>query len=199
MGSALIHHNPKWENAGIFADYGLSGTKDTRPGFQGLLKLCDEGKVDMILTKSISRFCRNTVDLLNTVHHLKDKDINVHFEKENIDSISTEGELLISLMASFAQEESRSIRENVRWSVQKRFKEGIPCTYLLYGYKWNGKDYDIIPEQAEIVKEIYSSYLDGRSPDRIALNLQERNIPSTRGGKFSCRLVWNILRCEKYT
>ena len=197
--TSLIRSNPKWENAGIFADYGITGRQTARPGFQGLLKLCDEGKVDMVLTKSISRFCRNTVDLLNTVRRLKDKDINVHFEKENIDSISTEGELMISLMASFAQEESRSISENVRWSVQKRFKEGIPCTYLLYGYKWNGKDYDIIPEQAEIVKEIYSSYLDGKSPGQIASTLEERNISSTRGGKFSYRLVWNILRCEKYT
>ena len=99
--TSLMHSNPKWENAGIFTDYGLSGTKDTRPGFKGLLKLCDEGKVDMVLTKSISRFCRNTVDLLNTVRRLKDKDINVHFEKENGGSISTEGEFMISLMASF--------------------------------------------------------------------------------------------------
>lgn len=75
--TSLMHSNPKWENAGIFTDYGLSGTKDTRPGFKGLLKLCDEGKVDMVLTKSISRFCRNTVDLLNTVRHLKDKDANL--------------------------------------------------------------------------------------------------------------------------
>lgn len=126
-------------------------------------------------------------------------DINIHFEKENIDSISTEGELMISLMASFAQEESRSISENVRWSVQKRFQQGIPNTNLLYGYKWNGKDYDIIPEQAEIVKEIYSSCLCGRSPNQIASFLDERNIPSTRGGKFTYSLVWNILRCEKYS
>lgn len=80
-----------------------------------------------------------------------------------------------------------------------RFKEGIPVPYLLYGYKWNGRDYDIIPEQAEVVEEIYSSYLDGRSPNQIASSLEERNIPSTRGGKFTYSLVWNILRCEKYT
>ena len=197
--SSLIRSNPKWENAGVFADYGLSGTKATRPGFQNLIKHCDDGKVDVVLTKSISRFCRNTVDLLNTVRHLRDLDVNVHFEKENIDSISSEGELMLSLMASFAQEESRSISENVRWSIQKRFKEGIPCTYFLYGYKWNGRDYNIIPEQAEVVKEIYSSYLSGRSPEQIALSLQERNIPSTRGRAFSYNLVWSILRCEKYT
>lgn len=125
------------------------------------------------------------MDLLNTVRPLKDLDINIHFEKENIDSISMEGELLITLMASFAQEESRSISENVRWSVQKRFKEGTPCNYVLYVYKCNGEGFDLVPEQAEVVKEIYSSYLEGRSPDQIALSLQERNIPSTTGGKFS--------------
>ncbi len=197
--SSLIRSNPKWENAGIFTDYGLSGTKASRPGFQNLIKHCDDGKVDLVLTKNISRSCRNTVDLLDTVRHLRDLDINVHFEKENIDSISSEGELMLSLMASFAQEESRSISENVRWSVQKRFKEGIPCTYLLYGYKWNGRDYDINPEQAEVVKEIYSSYLSGISPEQIALSLKSRNIPSTRGKEFSYNLVWKILRCEKYT
>ena len=89
----LIQANPSWENAGIFADYGLTGTKTQRPGFKALLQLCDEGKVDLIFVKSISRFCRNTVDLLNTIRHLKEEGINVRFEKEGIDSLSAEGEL----------------------------------------------------------------------------------------------------------
>lgn len=197
--SKLIQSNPKWENAGIFADYGLTGTNAERPGFQGLVKLCDEGKADLVLTKSISRFCRNTVDLLNTVRHFKDIGINVHFEKENIDSISSDGELMLSLLASFAQEESRSISENTRWAIHKRFEQGIPGSFYLYGYKWDGKEFHIVPEQAEIVREIYSSYLSGRSPDQIALELQKRNVPSTRGGRFSYSLVFGILRLEKYT
>ena len=195
----LIQSNPKWENAGIYADYGLTGTKTDRPGFKSLIKLCDDGKADLVLTKSISRFCRNTVDLLNTVRHLKDLNINVHFEKENIDSISSEGELMLSLLASFAQEESRSISENTRWAVHKRFEQGLPFSFFLYGYKWDGKEFQIVPEQAEVVREIYTSYLAGRSPDQIALELQKRNVPSTRGGRFSYSLVFDILRLEKYT
>jgi len=197
--TSLIKANPAWENAGIFADYGLTGTKADRPGFQSLIRLCDEGKVDMVLTKSISRFCRNTVDLLGTARHLRDIGVNIHFEKENIDSISSEGELMLSLMASFAQEESRSISENTRWGIQKRFMEGIPNSCTLYGYKWDGKEFHIVPEQAEVVREIFQSYLDGRSPDQIALELQRRGVKSTRGGKFSYSLVCGILRLEKYT
>ncbi len=197
--SNLIKHNLKWVCAGIFTDYGLTGTKADRPGFQSMIKECDNGNVDMILVKSISRFCRNTVDLLNTVRHLKDINVNVRFEKENIDSISSEGELMLSLFASFAQEESRSISENVTWSIRKRFEKGIGNSYVVYGYKWNGTGFDIVPKQAEIVKEIFGRYLDGETPDGIANDLKNRGIKSTFGKPFCYSQVCGILRLEKYT
>lgn len=195
----LIKNRPDWEFAGIYADEGLTGTKAGRPGFQNMLKDCDDGKIDLIIAKSLSRFARNTVDLLETIRHLKALGIGVYFEKENVNTLSGSGELLITIMASFAQEEARSTSENNRWTVQKRFQEGKVNNFFLYGYRWDGKEFHIVPEQAAVVKEIYSSYLAGRTPDQIANELRKRNVPSTKGKAFTYSLVWSILRLEKYT
>lgn len=116
--SELIQQNPEWEFAGVYADRFISGTRmERRAEFQRMIQDCEAGKIDIILTKSISRFARNTVDLLNTVRHLKELGIDVQFEKERIRSLSGDGELMLTLLASFAQEESRSISENVKWGI----------------------------------------------------------------------------------
>ncbi|WP_252210910.1 recombinase family protein [Enterococcus durans] len=118
----LIQKNPDWEYVGVYSDGGISGrTTESRNEFKRLIKDCEEGKVDIILTKSISRFARNTVDLLETVRKLRAINVEVRFEKENIHSLSGDGELMLSILASFAQEESRSISNNIKWSIQKRF------------------------------------------------------------------------------
>ena len=123
--SSLIQKNPDWEYAGVYSDEFISGTKaEKRSEFMRMIKNCEEGKIDIILTKSISRFSRNTIDLLETVRHLKSLGIEVHFEKENINSMSSDGELMLSILASFAQEESRSISENVKWGIRKRMQAG---------------------------------------------------------------------------
>ena len=135
--NGLIQKNPDWEFAGIYADEGISG-RDTshRDDFNRLLADCDAGKIDMVLVKSVSRFARDTVDTLTVTRHLKELGIDVYFERENIHSISDEGELLLTLLASFAQEESRSISENVKWSIRKRFEQGIPNGHKApYGYE----------------------------------------------------------------
>lgn len=123
--SAFIQQHAEWEYAGVYADYGISGTgtKD-RDEFNRLLADCDAGKIDIVLTKSIQRFARNTVDLLNVVRHLRELGIEVRFEKENINSMSGDGELMLSILASFAQEESRSISDNCKWGIRKRFQSG---------------------------------------------------------------------------
>ena len=132
----LIQGNTLWQFAGVYMNDGVSGTSTNRPGLQALLDECDKGNIDIILTKSISRFARNTLDLLSIVRSLKDKNIEVRFEKENINSLTTDGELMLTLLASFAQEESRSISENVKWGTMKRFRQGIPNgRYLIYGYR----------------------------------------------------------------
>lgn len=123
--SNLIQKNPEWEFAGIFADSGISGTGIAkRTEFQRMLADCEAGKIDIILSKSISRFGRNVVDLLETVRHLKTLGIDVWFEKENIRSLSADGELMLGILAGFAEEESRSISENAKWSIQKKFERG---------------------------------------------------------------------------
>lgn len=163
--SKLIQKNPDWEYAGVYADDFISGTNTVkRDEFKRMLADCEEGKIDIILTKSISRFARNTVDLLETVRHLKSMGIEVRFEKENINSMSGDGELMLSILASFAQEESRSISENIRWATKKRFEKGIPNgKFRIFGYRWEDDQLVIEPEEAEIVKRIYRNFLDGKS------------------------------------
>ena len=182
--SALVQKNPEWEYAGVFADYGISGTgTKKRDEFNSMLAECEAGNIDIILTKSIQRFARNTVDLLNTVRHLKELGIEVRFEKENINSLSGDGELMLSILASFAQEESRSISENVKWGTIKRFRQGIPNgKFSILGYEWQDDRLVIIPEEAEIIRWIYVEYMKGASRIEIGRALMDRGI-YTRQGK----------------
>lgn len=160
-----IQKNPDWLFAGVYADNGISGTgTEKRDDFNRLLTDCDAGRIDIVLTKSISRFARNTVDLLETVRHLKEIGVEVWFERENIHSMSGDGELMLSILASFAQEESRSISDNVKWGTRKRFEQGIPNgKFRVYGYEWQGEDLVIVPEEAAIVRQIFQNFLDGKS------------------------------------
>ena len=148
--SSLIQQNPAWEYAGVYADDGITGTKiNDRTEFNRMIADCEAGKIDIILTKSISRFARNTVDLLNAVRHLKDLGISVQFEKEHIDSLSEDGELMLKLLASFAQEEVWSLSDNVKWGTRKRFEKGIPNgRFQIYGYRWDGDHLVVEPEVA---------------------------------------------------
>ena len=163
--SELIQKNPEWEYAGVYVDCGITGTLTyKRDEFKRMLTDCEAGKIDIILTKSISRFARNTVDLLETVRHLKSIGVEVRFEKEGIHSFSEDGELMLSLLASFAQEESRSISENVKWGIHKRFKSGeigVANKHILgYQYDEEQKKYIIIPEEAESVRWMFQMYID---------------------------------------
>ena len=199
--SALIQSNPEWEYVGVYADEGITGT-DTkkRDEFKRLLKDCDAGKIDLVLVKSVSRFARDTVDTLKATRHLKDLGIDVYFERENIHSISKEGELLLTLLAAFAQAESQSISENVKWAIRKRFKQGIPNgNKPPYGYRWNGDSFSIIPEQGEVVKEIYSRYLAGESAYSIAKGLAEKGIKGQSGVPMDDSTIKNILSSISYT
>lgn len=163
--SELIQANLEWEYVGVYADDGITGTKATkREKFQRMLDDCEAGKIDIILTKSISRFARNTVDLLETVRHLKELGIEVRFEKENINSLSGDGEVMMTLLASFAQEEITSLSNNVKWGVRKRMEQGIPNGHFrIYGYRWEGDQLVIEPEEAAIVRRIFQNFLDGKS------------------------------------
>ena len=182
-------------------DYGISGTSTkNRDDFNRLIADCLAGRIDVVLVKSISRFARNTVDCLTYTRMLRERGIDVFFERENIHSMSDDGELLLTLLASFAQEESRNLSENVRWRVRKGFQEGKQNgARAPYGYRWDGECYRIIPEQAEVVREIYRRYLSGESAYSIAWSLGDRGVTGQNGGPIEERSVKTILANRSYT
>ena len=199
-----INKNPEWQMAGIFADEGITGTQaKKRPEFLKMIRLCRQGKIDVILTKSLSRFARNTVDSLNYIRELRTLGIAVISEKENINTLTAESEMLITIMSCFAQAESESISKNVAWGIRQSFKNGnVPMQYKkLLGYK-KGADgnVEIVSDEAEIVKEIYRCYLDGASLNQIADMLNNRGL-TTKGSNSPYRkeVIQRILTNEKYT
>ena len=196
--SELIQSNPEYEYAGVYADEGLSGTLEGRPEFQRMLRDCRAGMIDRILCKSISRFARNTVMLLKTVRELKLLGVSVYFEEQNIDTMSGEGELMLTVLASFAQEESRSVSENCKWRIRKKFEQGIPTGLCIYGYKVKNGVFTIIPEEAEIVRRIFRLYLEGMGCERIMKQLTEAGVPAPNGGLWSASTILLMLRNEKY-
>lgn len=198
--SRSILSNPEWDYAGFYADEGVSGTRKTRrEQFQRLLRDCDKGKIDLILTKSVSRFARNTLDLLETLRHLREIGVEVFFERENITSFGGEGELMVTILASFAQEESRSISENVKWGIRKGFEAGKQNAFVLYGYRMISGKIEIVPKEAEVVRLIYSNFLDGLTMRDTEKQLSAMGVRSYYGGHFSKSAIYDILRQEKYT
>ena len=198
-----IQKNPDWEFAGIYADDGISGTNTKkREEFNHMIDDCKAGNIDMIITKSISRFARNTLDCLKYIRQLKDMNIPVLFEKESINTMDAKGEVLITIMASLAQQESQSLSQNVKLGLQYRYQQGkVQINHNRFlGYT---KDADgnliIDPEQAEIVKRIYREYLEGLSMDKIAAGLERDGILTGAGGKkWHTSTINKILRNEKY-
>ena len=199
--SDLIQHTPGWAYAGVYVDAGLTGpSASARPEFQRLIADCDAGKIDIVLTKSISRFARNTVDLLSTVRHLKALGIEVRFEREHINSLSADGEVMLSILASFAQEESTSLSNNIKWVFQKKYREGkIHSHQKTFGYRWNGDEMEIVPEEAEIVRFIFDSYIGGMSTGEITKELNRQGVKGVRGKPFPQESVVLLLQNEQYT
>ncbi len=197
----FIRANPQWDYAGLYFDEGITGTKtDKRDGLHKMLADCRSGKIDFIIVKSISRLARNTVDTLQIVRELTERGIYLFFEKENINTGSMNTELLLTILSSLAQSESTSISANEKWSIQKRFEQG---TYVIgcppYGYKNEGGQMVINPEEADVVKFIFAQYLSGNGARRIAKLLSEKNIPTRRGSKWDYSVIISMLRNEKYT
>ncbi len=197
--SQMIQGNSQWEYVGVYADEAMTGTKDKRAQFQKLLEDCREGKVDMIFTKSVSRFARNTLILLEVIRELKELNVDVYFEKENIHSISGDGELMLTILASFAQAESLSVSENCKWRIRKSFSQGELVNFrFMFGYTVNKKEITINEEEATIVRMIFKDYLDGMGTPLIAKKLRDMEVERPRGGIWSSVRVLEILRNEKY-
>lgn len=197
--SKLIQGHSGWEYVGVYADEALTGTKDNRKNFQRLLADCRNGKVDMILTKSVSRFARNTLTLLETVRELKNLGVDVYFEEQNIHSATSDGELMLTILASYAQEESLSASENQKWRVKQQFMNGKPWRGFMMGYRYDGEKYIIVPEEAEVVRSIFEDYLDGKGVAAIMKRLNEEGIPTQQGCTWHQSAVSRILRNYAYT
>lgn len=201
--TAEIEKNPTWVNAGIFADEGITGVSTRkREKFNEMIKLCHDGKIDRIITKSTSRFARNTVDSLRYIRELKALGISIYFEKENIDTLNMDNETIITVYSAFAQAESESISGNIRIGKRMKFKSGeAPMMYgNLLGYR-KGEDGkpEIIPEEAKIIRFIFDKYIEGNGYVRIAELLKEQGFKTKKGKmEWQANTVKNILQNEKY-
>ena len=205
----MISANREWDYAGIYADPGISGTRaEKRPDFLRMIADCRAGRIQKVLVKSISRFARNTVDALNYIRELKDLGISVYFESENIDTLTPGGEVLLTILAAMAEQESRTISSNIKWAYQRKFQNGdiILNTGLMLGYRKVGTDddghdvYEINEEEAEIVRRIYREYIAGEGLRSICRGLEADGIKTKLGkDKWRTSVVLNILRNEKYT
>ena len=199
----LINRKKEWSLVGVFADEGISGTQTKkRTEFNRMIRMCKNKKIDLVITKSISRFARNTVDCLEYVRQLKNLGISVIFEKENINTLTMTSEFMIALYGSFAQAESESISKNVSWGKEKAYREGkVQFQYQnLLGYRkgTDGKP-EIVPEEAETVKLIYKLFLDGYSMTNIKKTLESKGILTAKGKKvWNESLISSILKNEKY-
>ena len=199
----MIASNKEWEFAGLYADEGISGTRaDKRPQFQKMIEDCHKGKIDMIITKSVSRFARNTVNCLDYVRSLKEIGVGVFFEEQNIDTLKSDSELYLVIYAGFAQSESESISKNITWTHRKNFEEGKPIFMYsrMLGYR-KGEDGspEIVPEEAAIVQRVYDMYLSGKSTDEISEILQaEKIVIPDKNLTFSKSMIIRMLKNEKY-
>lgn len=199
----LIESNENYELAGIYRDEGISGTSiHHREGFNSMIADCEDGKIDLVVTKSISRFARNTQDSLAYTRLLKDRGIGVIFEKEGINTLESSGELMLTLFSCFAQEESRSISENTAWGIRSRMRQGIPHlnVKVLLGYDKNVDGKLVIDEsQACVVRRVYRMYLEGWSLGAIARTLNDDEVPGVHGGvRWCATTITSILTNEKY-
>lgn len=197
----LVNNQVNWNLVDIYADYGISGTSiNKRTDFNRMLYDCEAGLIDLILVKSVSRFARNTLECIQTTRRLKELEIAVYFEKERINSLTAESELMLSLVSSFAQEESISISSNIRWGIKQMMKEGtyIPSK-VAYGYRRENENLVIAEEEAKVVRRIFQRYADGLGYIKIAHELNELKVPTITGcEKWSGTSVGDIIRNDVY-
>lgn len=196
-----IRSNDEWEYVGLYYDEGITDTKkDVRAGLLSMIADCEDGKIEFIITKSISRFARNTTDCLEMVRKLIGLGVHIYFEKENINTGTMESELMLSILSGLAESESISISENTKWAIQRRFQNGtFKISYPPYGYQNMDGQMIVIPKQAEIVKYIFAEVLSGKGTQKVANDLNQKGIPSKRGGRWTATTIRGILTNEKYT
>ena len=197
--SNIIHNTPGWRYIGVYYDEGISGRSTKRPGFNEMMAKARSKQIDIILCKSISRFSRNIVDCLKTIRELNDLGIEIRFEKEGINTSDKKGELLLSVMAYFAESESNSLGENVIWGINRRFQEGIGHHDQMFGYDIIDGQLIINEDEARIIRFIFDEYLKGIQISFICKKLNERGFKAANGGQFTNAVLTKILKQERYT
>ena len=196
-----IKSNPEYEFAGVFADQGISGYSGNRPEFQRMVQMARDGKIDLIITKAISRFARNTAVLLEVVRELRQIGVAVYFEEQNINTLSGNGEVMLTVLASFAEEESRNVSENRKWSIRKKFERG---EYMINTERFMGYDKDefgelvINPKEAAAFQFLVDMYLLGVGSSRLAQLAEFLKIPTVTGGNWNVGSIMGMFRNEKY-
>lgn len=197
----MLSQNPAYEFIGVFSDFGIPGSKESRPGFDAMIKKAREGELDLVFTKSISRFARNTLMLLSTVRELAALGVGVYFEEQNINTLNKEGELLLAVLAGIAEEERKSVSQNIRQANQHRYKSGkpYPSAKLPYGYlKGKNKELIINEEQAAVIRRIFDMYIGGMSACRIEKILNEEKVPTLTDEPWFSHRILRIISNEKY-
>lgn len=195
--SNLIQKTSGWDYIGVYADEAISGTKNTREEFQRILADCRAGKIDMIITKSISRFARNTVTTLNTIRELRLIGVDVYFEEQNIHTLGEEGEFVLTILAAYAEEEARSVSENQRWRIQKQFQQGRPTSIDMFGYKLVDGRLEIVPEEAVLLRRAAEMYLSGASQEALEVMFREAGAVGRHGASLSGYGILTLLCNEK--
>ncbi len=197
--SEMIQRHPGWQYAGVYADEAKTGTKDTRENFQRLLEDCRAGEINMVITKSISRFARNTVTLLSTVRELKALGVDVLFEEQDLHTLSSAGELMMTILAGYAEEESRSVSENMKWRIRQKFENGYPWNTTVLGYRCENGTFVVQPDEAKIVRRIYREYISGKGLEAITNGLNADGIKTRYDNEWHKQAVAGILRNSTYT
>lgn len=197
--SSMIQRHLGWLYCGVYSDEAFTGTKAARDGFQELLAECRAGNIDIVITKSISRFARNTVVLLETVRELKALGIDVFFEEQNIHTLSNEGELMLTILAGYAEEESRSVSENMKWRIRHGFENGeLMCLRRLFGYTITRDGVSVNPKEAKIVRKVFQTVADGTSLSAVAKALNDQKVKAPLDGIWTAYRIHSLIANEKY-
>ena len=196
---AYIGKHPGWIFVGVYADEGVTGTKMNRPEFNRMMKDARAGKIDIILTKAVSRFGRNTARVLKVLQELKELDVIVIFDSEQISTADSDCLIRLQYNSIMAEHEAEQNSKNKKWSVKHHFQKGIPSFFRIYGYRMVDNQLQVVPEEAVIVRRIFEMFLDGLGKLAISKKLNEDGIPSFYGNMWTPTSIYNILLNEKYT